>query len=429
MLPSLAHVPVGILLFTVVAHLATFPAHAAESGSAGELPRSLDGHELNLDFEKGTLDDWVAAGDAFVRQPVKGDTVTARGRGMKSEHAGQFWVGGYEVLLDDRPRGTLTSAPFKITQPFASFRIAGGSQHETRVEIVKHDTNRVIVERSGDNTETLKPVVVDLRPHVGREVFIRLVDASNGGWGHLNFDDFKLHATRPVFPADPNQTSPDEYPFAGLSPADAAKEMVVPAGFQVTLVAGEPDVMQPIAQAIDDRGRIWIAEAYTYPIRVPEGKGTDRILIFEDADGDGKFETRKVFLEGLNLVSGLEVGFGGVWIGAAPNLLFVADRDGDDRPDGPAASSARRLGLSRHARNAQHVHLGSRRLALWLPRRVHAFERRQTRRARTPSARVSTPACGAIIPRGTYSSCSPKGRATRGASISTTSASAFPRPV
>ncbi len=58
-------------------------------------------------------------------------------------------------------------------------------------------------------------------------------------------------------------------------------------------------------------------------------------MIFEDADGDGRFEVGKVFLEGLNLVSGLEVGFGGVWVGAAPYLLFVPDRNGDGRPDGP----------------------------------------------------------------------------------------------
>ena len=61
----------------------------------------------------------------------------------------------------------------------------------------------------------------------------------------------------------------------------------------------------------------------------------DRILIFEDTDGDGQFDKRTVFTEGLNLVSGLEVGFGGVWVGAAPYLLFIPDDDGDDRPDGP----------------------------------------------------------------------------------------------
>ncbi|REK10270.1 MAG: DUF1080 domain-containing protein [Planctomycetota bacterium] len=318
----------------LLAALSTTGAVAAEATPAGQLPLGRDGQPLNLDFEKGTLEHWVAEGDAFAKQPVRGDTVTARGRGMKSEHAGQFWVGGFEVALSDAPQGTLTSAPFRVTHPWASFRVAGGSNNNTRVELVRVDTNKVIFKSSGDNTETLKPVAVDLRPHIGRDVFIRLVDASSGGWGHINFDDFKVHAKKPDLPTSPGVPPDDEYPFAGLSPQEAAEAMEVPPGFEVTLGAGEPDVMQPIAMAIDDRGRLWVAEAYTYPIRAPEGEGKDRILIFEDADGDGRLEKRKVFLENLNLVSGLEVGFGGVWIGAAPHLLFVPDRDGDDVPDG-----------------------------------------------------------------------------------------------
>src|SRR5437762_5523961 len=45
-----------------------------------------------------------------------------------------------------------------------------------------------------------------------------------------------------------------------------------------------------------------------------------------------KFDKRTVFTEGLNLVSGLEVGFGGVWVGAAPYLMFIPDKDADDKP-------------------------------------------------------------------------------------------------
>ena len=86
--------------------------------------------------------------------------------------------------------------------------------------------------------------------------------------------------------------------------------------------------------AIDDRGRLWVAEAYGYPERQPDDKARDRVLIFEDTNGDGKFDTRTVFIEKLNLVSGLEVGFGGVWVGAAPYLLFIPDRNADDVPDG-----------------------------------------------------------------------------------------------
>ena len=80
----------------------------------------------------------------------------------------------------------------------------------------------------------------------------------------------------------------------------------MPKGFTVKLAAAEPDVVQPIAMAIDDRGRLWIAEAHNYPLRAPEGKGRDRILIFEDTDGDGTLDRRKVFIENLNLVSGME---------------------------------------------------------------------------------------------------------------------------
>ncbi len=128
----------------------------------------------------------------------------------------------------------------------------------------------------------------------------------------------------------------DAVKFAGLSPEAAAREASAPPGFSVKLFAGEPNVAQPIAFALDDRGRIWVAEAYTYPRRAPEGKGKDRILILEDTNGDHQFDKRTVFAENLNLVSGLAIGFGGVWVGAAPQFLFIPDRNQDDRPDGPA---------------------------------------------------------------------------------------------
>ena len=120
---------------------------------------------------------------------------------------------------------------------------------------------------------------------------------------------------------------------AGLSPDLAAQTMTVPGGFRVQLAAAEPTIHQPVAFAIDDRGRLWVAEAYTYPQRAAEGEGRDNIVILDDRDDDGVFENRTVFARGLNLVSGLEIGFGGVWVGAAPYLMFIPDANGDDRPD------------------------------------------------------------------------------------------------
>lgn len=297
-------------------------------------PTDTNGRVLNLDFETGTLADWNAEGQAFAGQPIEGDTVSARRSDMRSQHFGKYWIGGYEKL-QDAPVGTLTSVPFKVTARFASFYLAGGNTEKTRVELVAVDEDEPFYTISGNNTETLRQIVVDLRRVEGRPMQIRLVDESRGGWGHLNFDHFRFHAKRPgpLTPAT-QHLADDEYPHLGLPAGQAAKAMNVPEGFQVTVCAAEPDVRQPIAMALDDRGRTWIAEAYEYPQRAAGDRGRDRILVFEDTTGDGKFDSRKVFYEGLNLVSGLEVGFGGVWVGAAPYLMFIPDRNGDDVPDG-----------------------------------------------------------------------------------------------
>jgi putative membrane-bound dehydrogenase-like protein len=314
----------GLVLFVPIAAVA----------DTGVLPTDAKGRPLNLDFESGTLKDWQTEGEAFVGQPIEGDTVARRRGDMKSGHAGRFWVGTFE-RQGDEPRGRLTSVPFVVTKPFATFLVAGGSAPSSRVEIVGREDEKVIARVTGDDTEVLKRVLVDLTPYVGREVIVRLVDESSSGWGHINFDDFRLHDAKPDFPVRAEAGTPDLYTHAGLSPVEASKAMTLPPGFEVKLFAGEPDVVQPIAFALDDRGRVWVAEAYSYPHRVSPEQAKDRILIFEDVDGDGHFDKKTVFVDKLNLVSGLEIGFGGVWVGAAPELLFIPDQDGDDRPDGP----------------------------------------------------------------------------------------------
>ncbi len=91
-------------------------------------PLGVKGKPINLDFETGTLEGWKIEGDAWEGQPVKGDTVTLRNRG-KSNHAGQFWIGGYEKI-GDRGTGRLTSSSFDVTHPWASFMIGGGKNPE-----------------------------------------------------------------------------------------------------------------------------------------------------------------------------------------------------------------------------------------------------------------------------------------------------------
>ncbi len=125
---------------------------------------------------------------------------------------------------------------------------------------------------------------------------------------------------------------------AAMPAQQAAAEMKLPDGFGATVFAAEPDVVQPIAMTIDTRGRLWVVECTSYPdwqdIGVDEGK--DRVLIFEDTDGDGRHDRRTVFLDNGRNLSGIEVGFGGVYLCSSPDLIFIPDADGDDVPDGPA---------------------------------------------------------------------------------------------
>jgi putative membrane-bound dehydrogenase-like protein len=119
----------------------------------------------------------------------------------------------------------------------------------------------------------------------------------------------------------------DSYP----SPTQAVARMKVPEGFRVHLVAGEPTLIKPIAMTTDERGRLWVVESHSYPHWLKEkGPGKDRVLILEQ-QRDGRYSC-KVFLDnGVNL-SGIAVGFGGIWLTSVPKLIFIPVKE--DRPAG-----------------------------------------------------------------------------------------------
>ena len=143
----------------------------------------------------------------------------------------------------------------------------------------------------------------------------------------------------------------------GYAPEEAVRRMSVASGLEARLVASEPLIRQPVAIEFDDTGRLWVIQYLQYPNpsglkrvavdrysrtaydRVPEPpprgpKGADCITILEDVDGDGRIDRTHDFVTGLNLASGLAFGDGGVYVLQTPYLLFYADRDHDDRPDG-----------------------------------------------------------------------------------------------
>ena len=120
-----------------------------------------------------------------------------------------------------------------------------------------------------------------------------------------------------------------------LTPEKAIETMTLASDFAANVFASEPMITQPMAFTWDDRGRLWIAVNRDYRGRV---NGFDRsfesqILIIEDTDGDGVADNKKVFLDKILFPSAMAVGMDGLWLGAIPNLLFVPDRDRDDRAD------------------------------------------------------------------------------------------------
>ncbi|HUE72307.1 MAG TPA: PVC-type heme-binding CxxCH protein [Pirellulaceae bacterium] len=137
------------------------------------------------------------------------------------------------------------------------------------------------------------------------------------------------------FPAPFNHgAGSDERP---LEPQAAADGFKLPEGFRAQVFSAEPDVQNPLAMTWDSRGRLWIAECYTYADRPTKYDLTlrDRVVILADKDGDGRADERKVFCDNVQQLMSVEVGLGGVWLIALPRLLFIPDRDGDDVPDGP----------------------------------------------------------------------------------------------
>ncbi len=144
------------------------------------------------------------------------------------------------------------------------------------------------------------------------------------------------HAQDKDKPAAQPAPKPAPRPPVFLDPIpakEAVTKFKLPEGFKISLFAAEPDVVQPIAFTIDDRGRLWVVENLSYPTW--KETGGDRITIFEDTDNDGTFDKKKIFWDKGRYTTGVLLGFGGVFVCDAPDLLFIPDKNGDDVPDGP----------------------------------------------------------------------------------------------
>lgn len=122
-------------------------------------------------------------------------------------------------------------------------------------------------------------------------------------------------------------------PLGNLAPADALAAFETEPGFAVELVAAEPLVVDPVALAFDERGRLFVAENRDYPLGAPDGKPAGIVALLEDADGDGRMDRRTEFATGLSFPNGVMCWRGGVIVTAAPDVFWLKDSDGDGRAD------------------------------------------------------------------------------------------------
>jgi putative membrane-bound dehydrogenase-like protein len=127
---------------------------------------------------------------------------------------------------------------------------------------------------------------------------------------------------------------PPAVPVAPRSPEATRTGIHVPPGFRVELVAAEPDVLDPVAFDWDRRGRLWVVEMADYPSGMDgNGQPGGRVRVLEDTDSDGRYETSRLFAEGLSFPNGILCWRDGVIVTAAPQILSLADTDGDGRYD------------------------------------------------------------------------------------------------
>lgn len=147
---------------------------------------------------------------------------------------------------------------------------------------------------------------------------------------NIRIDD---STTRALTPIVTNFDRPIEF----LNVDQALKHFELPDGYEIDLFASEsefPDLRNPVQMSWDNKGRLWVAVAPTYPHYKPgDPKPNDKILIFEDTDGDGRADRQKVFADGLHIPIGFELAPEGVYLAQQPNLVRLVDTDGDDRAD------------------------------------------------------------------------------------------------
>ena len=164
-------------------------------------------------------------------------------------------------------------------------------------------------------------------------------------------------------------------------PAETIARLKVPDDLQMELVAGEPDVTQPIHISFDFKGRMWVVQYRQYPFpaglkvvrydqhlravfdKMPVAPpnhvaGADCVTVWEDTNGDGSYDSHRDVIQGLNIATSVAVSTSGIWVMNPPYLLHYPDADQDAQVDGDPTVHLTGFGLEDTHAVANSLRLG-----------------------------------------------------------------------
>ncbi|MDH5398239.1 MAG: ThuA domain-containing protein [Cyclobacteriaceae bacterium] len=205
-----------------------------------------------------------------------------------------------------------------------------GDHTEPWTWVRQHGKGKVFYTAYGHDDKTWEnPGFLDL---LERAIVWSVADDVKERWSKLTFE--ALQYSEAKIPNYEKRNPPPKLQ-APLSAASSQKFIQVPPGFKLELFAAEPDIINPVSMAWDEKGRLWVIETVDYPnsVRQEDGIGDDRIKICEDTDGDGKADKFTLFAENLNIPTSLVFANDGVIVAQAPHFLFMKDTDGDGKAD------------------------------------------------------------------------------------------------
>jgi putative membrane-bound dehydrogenase-like protein len=289
----------------------------------------------------------------------------SEGKGFLPIHSASFCFRNSEEFVElvgaqfeEHGTGTFTANIINRDHPITEGLEEFETWDETYIHTKHNEENRtVLMEREGeDHTEPWTWV----RTHGDGKVFYTAYGHDERTWSKPGFQELVKNAivwsvsdqvrenweefasTIPELEYQdrdniPNYEERDPAPRyqLPLSPEESQKHIQVPVGYELELFASEPDIINPVDFAWDEKGRLWAIETVDYPntVREEDGIGNDKIKILEDTNGDGKADKVTVFADSLNIPTSLAFVNGGIIVSQAPDILFLKDTDGDDKAD------------------------------------------------------------------------------------------------